>query len=810
MGERLVVLVLFFLSGACGLVYEVVWTRHLSLVFGITVFATSAVLAAFMGGLALGSYLVGRWIDRHANPLRVYALLEAGIGLYALAVPLLFAALTPVYVAIAQRLEGHFLLFNLARAILAVGVLLVPTTLMGGTVPAIGRYLVARRETVGWNVGLLYAVNTCGAVVGTLVTGFVLLAWMGLAATTALAAAVNLAIAAVVLLGRLGAAGFVPAPAFVGTGAVPERAAAASRGLVVLVGVVFAASGFVALAYEVVWTRVLVIYLHNTIYAFTVMLAVFLAGIAAGNALLIRAYDRLRHPLFWLGVVECLIGVSVIAAASSYGSLHTSGAELQLTSWAQALSLMFGRASLVLLPSALLLGMTFPLVTRIVCVEMGMLGRRLGGVYAANTAGAVLGSLAGGFVLVPLFGLRGTLLFLSGLNLLLGALCWAALVQRTRWRVALVALAVAAALLPRAALPPHLFFQALEGDGTYRLIYYHEGVTDTSGVWEHVSGGDRIVTYGDMRGTAGTNTNRLNRTQGHVAHLLHPRPTRSLQIGFGVGNTLAAAARHPEVEQLDCVELSPHVRETAPFFWTNEQVLANPKVRLIVDDGRNYLLRTRTRYDVITLEPPDIFTADVVNLYTEEFYRLAAAALAPDGLVCQWIASGEMGERELRMLVRAFLNVFPETTLWREGFMGPLLLIGTQRPLRIDQAALGRRMQHPALRDDLAAIRMHGPNRMLGLFIAGPEGTRRWVGDVPSVTDDRTYVDFSTPKAVYSGFGFGYFRLHGAGLAKFQENMRGVFRLYRRLQEPVTPLLVGAEAGTDGVEGVESLCRSSP
>ena len=794
MRERALVLVLFFLSGACGLIYEVVWTRSLSLVFGITVFATSAVLAAYMGGLALGSYIVGRSIDRHPNPLRIYALLEAGIGLYALALPYLFKAIEPVYLAIAQALEGHFILFNFARGILAAGLLLIPTTLMGGTVPAIGRYLVTRRDTVGWNIGLLYGLNTLGAVVGCVATGFVLLPWLGMAWTTTLAAAANLGIAAVVVLGGLGRPGDSPTSDARAAAAEAEQIEPATRGVTALVAFVFAASGFAALAYEVVWTRVLVVHLHNTTYAFTTMLAVFLAGIAVGNAVLMRAYDRLRHPLFWLGVVEFGIGLSIVAAATAYASLHSIGADLGITSWPYAVALMFGRAGLVLLPSALLLGMTFPLVARIVCREVGTLGRRLANVYAANTAGAILGSLAGGFLLVPLLGLRGTLLALSALNTVLALACWVATAGGVWSRALLVALVVPAVLLPWKIIPRDIFFNALQGGGGFRLIYYAEGVTDTSGVWEDAKG-ERIVTYGDMRGTAGTGSDRLNRTQGHLAHLLHPHPTRSLQIGFGVGNTLAAAAMHPEVEQLDCAELSPHVRETAPFFWTNEGVLEKPKVHLIVDDGRNYLMRTPTRYDVVTLEPPDIYTAEVVNLYTEEFYRLAARAMAPDGLLCQWIPTAEMPELELRMLVRAFVNVFPETTLWEEGKMGPLLLVGTRQPMRIDRAQLARRMSDPVMRADLARIGIADPDRLFELFIAGSEGTRRWVSDVPPVTDDRTYVDFSTPKAVYSGFGFGYFRLRGADFTKFQENMTSIVQLYQRLREPIQPLLVGTPAG---------------
>jgi spermidine synthase len=780
MRERRLVLVAYVLSGAAGLVYQVVWTRLLSLTFGVTVFATSAVLAAFMAGLGLGSWLVGRRVDRSPDPLRVYALLEVGIGLYALAVPAILAALTPVYVAIAGRLEGQFLLFNLARATLAFLVLLVPTTLMGGTVPAIGRYLVTRHETVGWNVGLLYAVNTLGAVVGTLGAGFILIGWLGLWRTTVVTAAVNVGIGlGLLVMGRRRAA----VPTEVAPSPAPIPGASPRSTAIRVATLVFAASGFTALAYEVVWTRVLLVHLHNSTYAFSAMLAMFLLGLAAGNAILMRSYDRVERPLFWLGTVEVGIGVSVVLAALAYIPLRYLGNPASI-GWAYALTHMFVRAGLVLLPGAFLFGMTFPLVARVVTLGLGTVGRDLAGAYAANTLGGVLGSLVGGFVLVPALGLRNTLVALAAVNVCLGAACWLATTEGGR-RMRLAALAVALAALPALAIPRTIFFDALES-ANFKLVYYTEGITDTSGVWESRTNGHRIVTYGDMRGTAGTQTDATNRIQAHVAHLMHPNPKRSLQICFGVGNTLAAAALHPEVEQLDCVELSPHVRQTAPYFWTNDNVLENPKVRLVIDDGRNFLLRTTKRYDVITLEPPDLYTAGVVNLFTEEFYRLAATALDEDGILCQWIPAAQANEDELRMLVAAFIAVFPETSLWREGrgIGAPLLLVGSKRPVALDVEALARRMQHEAVRGDLERLTIDTPAKLFELYITGPEPTRRWLAGATPVTDDRTVIDFTTPRSVYSGYGFGYFKVGGKDAEAAHRHLYEVTAILDRLREP--------------------------
>ena len=796
MNSRLLVLILFFLSGACGLVYEVVWARELSLIFGITIFATSTVLAAYMGGLALGSFLVGRFIDRSPNPLRVYAILEVGIGLLALLTPLAFSFARSFYVLAANALEGHFLLFNLVRVLILFLILMVPTTLMGGTVPAIGRFLVDRKENVGWNVGLLYALNTFGAVLGVLITGFVLIPEFGLSLTTRMAAAGNVSIGLILLLWGVGKMAPKERPV---AASQPSESPTKRRRLVVLVMVVFAVSGFAALAYEVVWTRVMVIHVFNTSYAFSLMLAVFLTGLVLGDVLLIRIYDRIEKPVFWLGMVQVGIGISVVGAAAAYIPLSSVSFELlgitSSESFGQSLLLMLLRAALVMFPFTILLGMTFPLVARSVCNDDGSIGRSLGNIYAANTCGAILGSLGAAFVLIPLLGLRGSLLALSALNVTLGALCIWAEPVRLRRRVAAGVLVAAGLILPSLLIPKTIFFDALEPEYG-KLIYYEEGITDTTSVLEWKSGG-RTQLYGDRRGTAGTMTDRLNRTLGHLAHLLHPNPRRSLQIGFGVGNTLAAAALHPEVEQLDCAELSDHARETATYFWTNQGVLDDPKVNLIVDDGRNYLLRTRTRYEVITLEPPNIYTASVVNLYTREFYELASEAMTDDGILMQWISVGDVNDAELEQLVRAMVDVFPHVTLWDEGPMaffkaptGYLLVVGSKQPLRIDVGELERRMDAPELRDDLQRIGLASPAKLLSLFIAGDQGARSWTADAVAITDDKTVVDYSTAKSVTSGFGLGFFRLEGEARHRWFQRFTEIGRLYQGMREPVDPLLV--------------------
>jgi spermidine synthase len=748
------VLVLFFLSGAAGLVYEVLWTRQLSLVFGVTTYAVSTVLATFMGGLALGSWLIGRAVDRRRNPLLVYALLEAGIGLYALAIPTGFTLLRPAYVAL-HRLGLSYALFSAGRALLAGLVLLPPTTLMGGTFPVLLRAWVARPEAVGRGAGVLYFVNTAGAIAGSLLAGFVLIERFGLTGTTRLAALANLALAAAAAVlarraARDAAAGEAEAPA----------AAALSPAAVRIVLACAALAGFVSLAAEVLWTRALLRYLHNSTYAFTTMLATFLFGIALGSAVYTVVFARSRRPLVVLAMLQVGVALGLEYAAVHFPYLPfvtapwTAGPVVH--SFAEALGMQFARAALILVPPVVFLGALFPLATALVARGGAPLGRSAGRVYAVNTLGAILGSLACAFVLIPTIGMWRTIELLVALGFLgAGAVVVATLAGRTRLLSALaVAIALAIAVADR---PGNVFRDTFLPWPNMRLVFYAEGATDTVGVAEAQD--QRMIIYEDQRGTAATHTYPFNFFFGHLPMLLHPgTPRHVLHICFGVGNSLSAVASHDEVERVDNVELSPHVLEAGPLFWSNDGVLRHPKVRTIIDDGRNHLLTTSETYDVILLEPPEMFTAGVVNLYTEEFYREALAHLAPDGVVMQWLPVGNAALDDERMMFRAFWDVFPHATTWWQLRSGCALLVGTRAPLRIDYQRLRRHITEEArVRQDMALSQVRDVDHLLSWFVFDEAAFADFVRDVRPTTDDHTVVDFSIPRFGGSGFGLGQF-----------------------------------------------------
>lgn len=774
---------MFLVSGAAGLVYEVVWTRALSLVFGVTAFAAATVLAAFMGGLALGSWAFGRRVDRQTNPLLTYAALEAGIGAYALLVPTLFAGLRSPFVLL-HELDLSYPVFSFARALLAGLVLIVPTVLMGGTFPVLVRFFVRSRREVGLGTSILYGLNTLGAIAGCLLAGFFLVERFGLTGTTRLAAAVNFVAAAIAAVAAWTERTERPTASSADGSDDGETAWSAATRRVVLICI--GLSGFAALGYEVLWTRALLRFLYNSTYAFTTMLATFLLGIAVGSALYGALLRRSRRPVLVFAALELLAGLGFLASGIAFTELarlsNDALGQDTIESFAESLTLMFAGAAAILLLPTIFLGATLPLATAICARGISTLGSTVGRVYAVNTLGAILGSLGTGFLLIPALGMQGSLTLLVGINLA----CAAALllVERVggRLRIAAAAAACALVLAVPIAVPRDLFERTFVSAGE-RLLFYREGATDTVGVVDSLLG--RNIVYEDRRGTAGTWTFRWNYFFGHLPLLLHPgEPKRVLSICFGVGNSLAAVAAHDSVEHIDSVELSPHVVEAAGYFWTNNNVIADPRVRMIVDDGRNFVVASSSIYDVIELEPPEIFTAGVINLYTRDFYRDAVARLAPDGLLIQWLPVGEAPLEQERMLFRAFTDVFPHTSVWRQLEDGPLLLVGSRQPLRIDYRRLRKRMQAERVRRDLDRIEIRDADHLLSFFTLDPPAIADLVGDAEPVTDDRTVLDFSMPRFVGSGFGLGSLNSSvrdgvGGPLERVNERMRYYFERRR-------------------------------
>ena len=718
---------LFFFSGISGLIYQSLWLRLLSLVFGVTIHAASTVLASFMGGLALGTVLAGRLTRRVRHPLAWFGAVEISIGIAALATPWALGAITQVWPLIYDRLGDHAWAITLARVVCAAAVLIVPTTLMGATLPLVVRSSLAEGALVARAVGVLYATNTAGAITGALLAGRVLIGELGIGASFRVAATLNVIVglSALALSRRAGMSG----PPVADAGAIESRDDDFRRHLV---PIVFAVSGFAALGLEVVWFRVLVLVVPATTYAFTTMLATVLLGIALGSALAGPLLARRWHYVRAFGMAQIATGLITLTSLAFYLHGYHAG---RLSGTDQAASLF------VILPPALAMGLAFPLGVRAWIGEhhdqSNDSAARVATLYALNVGGAIVGSLAAGFGLLPAFGSRISAIVLAAAFASAGlALVWSA-ADRLRQRLVAVATVLVLFVAAVRVLPNPL--SAVQGQRVppgERPMFLEEGKQTTVGVYRRPGGGSVLYLDGLHQANDSYAMVTLHRQIGLLPVAIHRAPVRALVIGLGGGVT-AGAVSLTDGLTMDIVELSDSVvRGAALFRHVNEDVVNRPNVRLRIDDGRNYLTTTHQRYDIITADIIQPIHAGAGNLYSVEYFRLARRALAPHGVMMQWV--GIRPASEYKLIVRTFLTAFPHATAWANG----ALLVGTTEPLQLDARAFEEKLSRPSTRSALALIDITSFDRLLAEYTAGPEQIRALIGPGLILTDDRPLVEY--------------------------------------------------------------------
>ena len=765
---RTAILTLFFVSGAASLVYQVVWVRMLVLVFGTSAFAISTVLCAFMAGLALGSALFGRLADRRRDNLRIYACLEAGIGVFALVFPFLLTGLDDLYTLLYRHLGSTGYAFALVRFPLCFLVLLVPTTLMGATLPVLSKWAIRRRERIAAEMGGLYAVNTLGAATGVMLTAFVLLEYLGVTATTWLAAALNLLIAGIALWWhRRETAAHTPdaEPATVPQGAEPTAEAPinpvveAPAGLALwIVFGGFAASGFAALGYEVLWTRLLSMLLQSaTAQSLSTILVAFLLGLAGGGAVGARYADRWRDLPTVFGVVEILIGLCGLASILVFGSIpYLFQAFASYGSWEAHMAKLFVAAFGVMLVPTFLMGLLFPVVGRLWARRLEHVGQRVGDVYAVNTLGAVLGAFAAGFVLLPTLGTQASIQTMAWINIAVGALVLFSNPLWSRRRKLVSGGLMAATIAILTSLPPSNLVRELAQwtEPNSRLLFFDEDTAGTVTVHEYPDGRRLLKVNGG--GEVPTNFASIQtfRLLGNLPMVLHPDPRHVAVIAFGGGITLSSAELH-DPERLDCIEVVPGVVEGAAHFARyNYHIfdrLDRPHLELILEDGRNHILRTDRRYDVLIGDATHPGTADSWVLYTEEFYRLCQQRLREGGVVAQWLPLHGLSTQDYRMILRTFQTVFPHATLWLTHDYS--IMLGTPAPLRIDLPRLRERLANEAVGANLLSVDLGDPVSFLSALALGGTEFSRFVGTGSINTDDRPYVSFTDRRRGGTGGG---------------------------------------------------------
>ncbi len=704
--------VLFFLSGATGLIYELLWVRVLYQSFGSTIQSVTTVVAAYMGGLGLGAWLFGRRVDRTPRPAVLYGRLEIAIGIFGILSPLVLGLAHWVYIGTAGALALGGAASVALRFGLAALVLLIPTTLMGGTLPVLTRALMGEdRALLKPSLGRLYGLNTLGAMTGTALAGFLLIEFVGVRASLWATAAVNLAIGiAAIVLGREQS---LPDP-----GREPgeqQTQPAPPDHLRTLALVLLGLTAFASLLNEIAWTRVLIMIVGGSTYAFTLILFVFLLGIGLGSMIVARRSAPPAETAATAGLAQGVTGVGAAALFVFFGFLPSyiiAVFQIPDLSATSRLMLMGVAVGAVVLVPAIGMGMTFPLLTDLTAQRRAARGADVGAAYALNTVGSILGAVITGFVLVVALGTQATLrvgLVVNGLAAL--ALAWLAARgvaegsaedRRLRVRVLSAACLGTLALVAAVAAPgwstrlidlgPTIYARQpmdkaarqrfLEHRGV-RQLAFREGPNATVSVWEGESGRSLRVSGkvdGSDRGDMDTQV-----MLGLAPAVARVGATSALVIGYGTGVTAHVLAAVPSVARLKVVELEPSVMQMDSFFvGVNGNVLARPGVRVVIDDARSAFQLDREHYDVIVSEPSNPWVAGVATLYTPEFFRIAGGRLSDDGVFCQWIQLYQLPLPIVAGIVRNLRAVFPHVHVWFGG-SADLVVLASPRAITYDR-----------------------------------------------------------------------------------------------------------------------------
>ncbi len=746
----------FFLSGLTALVYETAFVRQLQLIFGSTLSAVSVVVAVFFGGLAIGAFLIGPRADRHP-PLRLYGLLEIGTGFWAVIAVALIPLIRKSYATLSASIGLSASAHTALQIIMSILVLLPVTVLMGATLPTLSRGLTSAIHNRFLRISSLYGINTIGATAGTLLCGFVLLEHLGYLKTILAAMVVNFAVGFAAMLTAHKKRNRVVAMATPDIETPVNTVRASDHWLRRLLIVIASLSGFAALGYEVLWFRILAFSVITDTYAFTLMLGVYLLGIGGGSLIASRRFHKMKlagkQDSYWfeLGILEITVALMVAIGFCVLIWMNTALPRPGLTDpsyWTKTLLNTTLQAVLLILPATLLLGYLFPLMVSLYAGSMQRLARQVGRISAANTAGAICGSLVAGFMLIPLIGIQDSLLVLTAISSILGlaALLFGPLKRRKKIVSTGIGAAVTLMILILFPVRPNFGFLQIASHKNAELLFYREGSDGTVMVTQDK--GDRNIRRLLINQQQATSTylpgQRKNHLMGHLPFWACPHAKNALVICFGSGGTFGALGLY-DLDQVDCVEISAAVIDAASYFtaW-NANVLQRDNVNIIIDDGRSYLLTTGEKYDIITLEPMHPGLKGVSSLYSIEFYEEAKSKLKADGILCQWIPLYSMSAQDARSLLATAVAVFPQSSFWIVGSEG--ILLCARDSLGIDWGWFRRHIEDVKIQDALRKVYLEDYWTVLSGYLLGPEGLRKYTRGAQVVTDDRPFIEYSIPR----------------------------------------------------------------
>ncbi|MBN1879805.1 fused MFS/spermidine synthase [bacterium] len=752
---QLLILLAFTLSGALGLVYEVIWQRQLALIFGSTLPATTAVLTAFMGGLAAGSWVFGRLARKIRKPLIVYGLLEIGIGLFCQFMPVLFQWINRFHTEIYDRLGGS-LLFDAIRFLIAILLLLVPCALMGGTLPLLSRALVQKKQSLGKSLSLLYFFNTIGASIGTLLAGFVLIRQLGMTNATISTATLS------IVLGIAICCFSIRIPAIETTADPDSPSTDRKKSFISLLPYLYAFLGAAAMGTQVAWTRALTLVLGSTVYAFALMLTAFLFGLAIGSLASGRFIDQKGSPITVVGVLSFLVCLSIILSIAFLSRLPVVLLLLfpifhhNFFLWQSCLFMM---SILVVFPATFCMGALFPAFGKAYIAELKEVGKQVGDLYVWNTIGGIFGVVICGFLLIPYAGTRLSLIIFSVVFLFASIGLLAAITHDKKTLTNLIVLLLVC-LLGYKVIPS--WEPALLDSGVY--VYAPQLLTgfesnrkilfEREGYHSHVTVSEKnsiksLRINGKTDGSDGDDL--VTQALLAILPLAHlAKPDNVLIIGLGTGVTAGSALNFPGTK-VTCVEIDEAVITAARFF---DHVSGNPfsqdNFKVIHADARTVLSSNKSKYDAIISEPSNPWITGVSNLFTVDYFKNCLNSLTDDGVMCQWIHSYYMDNETLLIIFRSFQEVFPYCSLW-EGSPGDYLILGS-RSLNIEaNENYNHLFNNQSILADLQRINILSSSAFLDRYVLGPVEFHRMVQSTGRMlnTDDRPYVEFNAPMSLY-------------------------------------------------------------
>lgn len=778
--QRQVLLILmaaFFLSGASALIYQVLWLKKLILTFGSTTIAVSTILACFMGGLALGSYLMANRAFNVKKVLVIYAILEFIIALYAFFLPDIFNLTDLIYLKLWPLISDYEWVLILVRFILVSLALIVPTTIMGATLPLIVKYFIDKDEYITKYVSILYAVNTFGAVFGSYLAGFVLIEALGLYKTNLVAISLNVIAALIaIFMERRDSESIDLINNITHRCAEKIKIHYGSIEKIVLWSMLF--SGFTSMMYEIIWTRQLVLVFGSTTYSYTCILVVFLVGIAFGSFSVRKSFKNSAINLKWFAVCQFLLAVLIIAGSFYYTNLFYGYYVLSLALPVELFSagmLMIG--SLLIFPVAAIYGVLFPLSVRLVTHKHEHISERTGYVYSFNTVGCILGSLCCGFFMIPFLGLRDSLVLGAIINMLIAVsvfyvyfkdykkqviafiscfvLIGLFLVVRANWQKSLITAGMAI---------NNSRYNSASMDAVYdeinnkEVVYYKEGYHSTIGVLR----GDYYKNNGEKyevlslynNGKVDASTSEMDmRTQTALAYfpaLIAPKIEDILVIGYGSGITVALMEKFP-IKSIEVVELEKEVVDAGQFFNRfYGDPLADPRFNLIIDDARDYLRVTDKKYDVIISEPSNLWINGVANLFTQEYYKSIKSKLNEDGVLFQWMHVYLLDVQSVKSVLKALKNEFKYVYILDNRTRGDITLVASMKPIKFDLELMNKRINTAFLKQDLKKLfDVNSSLDVLNMCISNGSKLNDYLKTAIPNTDDNSLLAYKAAKAFF-------------------------------------------------------------